>query len=59
MIWVIFVRILKNTVQINKRKLLIVFDDMIANILSNKNLNPELLIRDIKRNTQSHNLILL
>ena len=59
MIWVIFVKILKNTVQINKRKLLIVFDDMIADILSNKNLNPELLIRDIKRNTRSHNLILL
>ena len=36
-----------------KRKILIIFDDMIANILSNKNLNPivtELFIRRRKLN---------
>ena len=36
-----------------KRKMLIVFDDMIADMLSNKNLNPivtELFIRDRKLN---------
>ena len=39
MIWVIFIKILKNTIQIKTRKILIVFDDMIADILSNKKLN--------------------
>ena len=37
----------------NKRKILIVFDDMIADMLSNKKLNPmvtELFIRGIKLN---------
>ena len=36
-----------------KRKILIVFDDMIADMLSNKKLNPivtELFIRGMKRN---------
>ena len=46
-----------------KRKVLIVFDDMIANMINNKKLNPivtELIIRDRKLNisivfiTQSH-----
>ena len=37
MIWIILVKILKNTIQIKKRKILIVFDDMIADMLSNKN----------------------
>ena len=40
MIWVIFIKILKNTIQIKTRKILIVFDYMIADILSNKKLNP-------------------
>ena len=40
MIWMIFVKILKNTIQLKSRKILIVFDDMIADTLSNKNLNP-------------------
>ena len=38
MMWMIFTKILKNTIQI-KRKVLIVFDDMIADILSNEKLN--------------------
>ena len=37
MIWIILIKILKNTIQIKKRKILIVFDDMIADMLSNKN----------------------
>ena len=44
----IFIKTLKNTTQIKKRKILIVFDDMIADMHSNKNLNPlvtELFIR--------------
>ena len=48
MIWMIFINTLKNIIQIKKRKALILFDDMIANMLSNKNLNPivtELFIR--------------
>ena len=61
---------LKNTIQIRKVKILIVFHDMIADmiadILSNKNLNPivtELFIRDRKLNislvfiTQSHFIV--
>ena len=36
MIWIIFVTVLKNTIQIKKAKILIVFD-MIADMLSNKN----------------------
>ena len=51
MIWMIFVKILKNTIQLKSRKILIVFDDMIADTLSNKNLNPvvtELFIRGKK-----------
>ena len=48
-----------------KRRILIVFDDMIANMLSNKKLNPvvtELFIRGRKLNVYIvllHNLILL
>ena len=36
----IYIKILKNTIQINNKKTLIVFDDMIADMLSNKKLNP-------------------
>ena len=53
MIWMIFIKLLKNTIQIKKRNILIVFDDMIAHILSNKNLNPtvtKLFIRGRKLN---------
>ena len=39
MIWVIFIKILKNTIHIKKRKILIIFDDLIADVLSNKKLN--------------------
>ena len=49
----IFIKLLKNTIQIKKRNILIVFDDMIADILSNKNLNPtvtKLFIRGRKLN---------
>ena len=35
LIWMIFMKTLKN-----KRKILIVFDDMIADVLSNKKLSP-------------------
>ena len=50
MIWMIFIKILKNTIQI---KILIVFDDMIAHMLNNKKRNPivtELFIRGRKLN---------
>ena len=40
MIWMTFIRILKNTIKI-KGKILVVFDDMIADMLSNKNLNQQ------------------
>ena len=36
MIWMIFIKILKTTIQIKNKKLLIVFDDMIADMLSTK-----------------------
>ena len=42
-----------NTIQIKKHKILIVFDDMIANMINNKILNSivtELFIRDRKLN---------
>ena len=39
MIWMIFKKILKNTIQIKKRKLLIIFDEMIADFFSSKKLN--------------------
>ena len=47
----VFMKILKNTIQIEKHKVLIVFDDMIPNALSNKKLQPvvtESLIRGRK-----------
>ena len=46
-------KILKNNNPNKKRKILIVFDDMIADMLSNKNRNPvvtELFIRGRKLN---------
>ena len=61
----IFIKTLKNTTQIKKRKILIVFDDMIADMLSNNKLNPlvtELFIRGRKLNISLAfitNLILL
>ena len=48
MIWIIVMNILKYN-PIKKRKILIVFDDMIADMLSNKKLNlivTELFIRE-------------
>ena len=48
MIWMIFYKNIEEYYPTKKRKILIVFDDMIADMLSNKNLNPiltELLIR--------------
>ena len=36
----IFIKILKNTIQIRNRKISIVFDDMTADMLGNKNVNP-------------------
>ena len=40
MIWIIFIKILKNTTEIKKRKILIVFEDVFADMLNNKKLNP-------------------
>ena len=40
MIWMIFIKSLNNTTQIKKRKILIIFYDMIAEMLSDKKLNP-------------------
>ena len=53
MIWLILIKILKNTIQVKKIKTLIVFDGMIADMLSNKKLNSivtELFIRGRKLN---------
>ena len=56
MIWMIFIKILKNTIQKKKKKKnngKKNIDDMIADMLSNKELNPivtELLIRGRKLN---------
>ena len=52
MIWMIFIKILKNTIQI-KNKILIVFDYIIPDMLNNEKLNPivtELFIRGGKLN---------
>ena len=53
-IWMIFLKILKNTTQIRNPKLLIAFDGMIADILSNTKRNSivtESFIIDGKLNT--------
>ena len=52
-IWETFKKILKNTMQENKGKVLLVFDDMIADIIIYKKLNPivtELFTRNRKLN---------
>ena len=49
----IFIKTLKNKTQIKKEKILIVFDDVISDVLPNKKLNPivtELFIRGRKLN---------
>ena len=53
MIWMIFIKVLKNTILLKNKKILIVFDDMIADMLSNKKRSPivaELFIRGRKLN---------
>ena len=53
MICKMFTKRLKNIIQEKKRKILIVFDDMIADMVNNKKLNPvvtELFIRGRKLN---------
>ena len=55
MIWMIFIKILKNTIQIKKSEILIVFDDIVADMLNNKKLNP--IITEL--NIRGRNLILL
>ena len=53
MIWMIFIKNIEEYNPNKKRKILIVFDDMIADMLSNKKLNPivtELFIRGRKLN---------
>ena len=40
MIWMMFIKILMNTIQIKNEKYWVFFDDMIADMLSNKKLNP-------------------
>ena len=39
MIWMIFIKTLKNTTQIRNAKILIAFDDMIVDMLSNRSYN--------------------
>ena len=63
MICVIFIKTLKNTTR-KKRKILIVFDDLVADMLNNKKLDPiitELFIRGRQLNIffLLHNIILL
>ena len=53
MIWMIFIKILKNAILLKNKKILIIFDDMIADMLSNKKRTPivaELFIRGRKLN---------
>ena len=53
MLWMLFKKILKNTTQIKKRKILIIFDDINTDIFRNKNLSPigtEFFIRGRKLN---------
>ena len=65
MVWMIFIKLSKNTIQIETKKILIVFDDIIADMVSNKKVNPvvtELFIRGRKVNISldlSHKLISL
>ena len=40
MIWMMFIKILVNTIQIKNENYWVFFDDMIADMLSNKKLNP-------------------
>ena len=51
----IFIKTLKNTIQIKKSEILIVFDDIVADMLNNKKLNP--IITEL--NIRGRNLILL
>ena len=49
----IFIKILKNAILLKNKKILIIFDDMIADMLSNKKRTPivaELFIRGRKLN---------
>ena len=39
-LWMMFMRILTTTTQTGKEEILIVFDDMIADIMTNKNFKP-------------------
>ena len=51
--WRVFIKTFRKTTQIKKRKILIALDDMIADLLSNRKLDPirtELFIRDRKLN---------
>ena len=53
MIFKMFTKILKNMIQEKKRKVLIAFDDMIADMINNEKLNPivtRLFIRGRKLN---------
>ena len=53
MIFRLFTEILKNIIQEKKHKVLIAFDDMIADMINNEKLNPivtRLFIRGIKLN---------
>ena len=65
MVWMIFIKLSKNTIQIKTKKILTVFDDIIADMVSNKKVNPvvtELFIRGRKVNISldlSHKLISL
>ena len=39
--WMMFMRIFMIKIQVEKEKTLIVFDDMIADIMTNKNFKPQ------------------
>ena len=54
----IFTKVLKNTIQTKNAKILIVFDDMIAGMFSNKNSNP-IIAQLFIRGRKSYNRIFL
>ena len=47
-IWMIFIKILKKALQVKTKKKLIVFDYMIADMVSNKKLNPTVTVLFIR-----------
>ena len=52
MIWIIFYKNIEEYNPNKKRKMLIVFDDMVADKLSNKKLNPIVIYLNIENSKQ-------